>query len=245
MGSEEVKEVWKNFWLRDKGREVFLDEMSGTILKELLRHCGTVQGKKILEAGSGRGVISAEIAKLGAEVSLLDISPDAIDIARKHFASRGVYASFIQGDVLDLPFGEMTFDIVWNAGVLEHFEEEPQVKILRNIENVIKPGGLFITFNPSDDAFFYKIGKRYAEKKGRWPYGPEFPVTTLKGQCRAAGLTVVSEYPICFKENLTYLSYISKFLRSVLKRITSPFPDDLLIRVFGGYLLVTVAVRGL
>ena len=243
MGSEEVKEVWKDFWLRDKGREVFLDEMSETILKELLVHCGTVHGKKILEAGSGRGVISAEMAKLGAEVSLIDISSDALEIAQKYFTSKKIHASFIHGDIFSLPFERGTFDMGWNAGVLEHFEEEPQVQILRNIENVIKPGGMFITFNPSDSAFFYKIGKWFAEKKGQWPYGPEFPVKTLREQCRAAGLTVRGEYPICFQENLSFFSYASKLLWRILKRIARLFPDDLLMGMFGGYLLVTVAVK--
>ena len=126
---------------------------------------------------------------------------------------------------------------------MEHFEDNPQSKILQDIKTIIKPNGFFITFNPFDGAFFYKIGKRYAEQKGQWPYGPEFPVRTLKEKCQRAGLNVLKEYPICFKENLAYFSYVSKTLRSILKRIVKPFPDRFLIKVFGGYLLVTVAVK--
>jgi len=243
VSTQEVKKVWQDYWTQSKHKELFLDEMSKTIISELLKNFRDVSGNKFLEAGCGRGMISAQMAELGADVHLLDISSDALQLARKHFSAKNLHASFTQGDIIDLPFRESTFDIVWNAGVMEHFEDGPQVKILQNIEKVIKPKGFFITFNPFDGAIFYKIGKRFAEKKGRWPYGPEYPVKSLKEQCRTAGLTVLKEYAICFKENLAYFSYVSKTLRSILKSIVKLFPDRLLIKVFGGYLLVTVAVK--
>jgi ubiquinone/menaquinone biosynthesis C-methylase UbiE len=196
--------------------------MSKTILEELLKSCECVKGKRILEAGCGRGMISLAMAELGADVYLLDISPDALQLAKNHFASKNMHASFTHGDILYPPFEAATFDIIWNAGVMEHFEDNAQLKILRDFTNMIKPGGFFITFNPYDGAFFYKIGKRFAEQKGRWPYGPEFPVRSLKEKCKTAGLTVLKEYAICFKENLTYFSYVSKPLRSILKRMLKP-----------------------
>jgi len=241
--SEKVKEAWKDYWARTMGNEVFLDEMSETIFKELLNSSGGPAGKKILEAGCGRGIISAELAALGADMHLLDISGEALDIAGKYFASKNLSASFIQGDILNLPFSESTFDIVWNGGVMEHFEEAPQAKILQGIARIIKPGGLFITFNPFEGAYFYVWGKRHAERRGRWPYGPEFPVRTLRQGCRASGLNVLTEYQICFRENLSYLSYVSRPLLSVAKRIAGLFPDRYLLDKFGGYLLVTVAAK--
>lgn len=224
-----------------RDREVILDEMSAAILSEILKNAGNLSGKKVLEAGCGRGVISAKLTELGADLSLLDISPEALEIARKHFAEKNLKASFVHGDILDMPFGEGTFDMVWNAGVMEHFEGDLQTEALRAISHIIRPGGVFISCNPYAGAVFYSLGKRSAERKGRWPYGPEFPVKSLKEPCRSSGLAVTMEYPICFRENLSYLSYVSKHLRSVVKFLLRPFPKRLLIRLFGGYLLVTVA----
>jgi SAM-dependent methyltransferase len=219
--------------------------MSAAILSELLKNSPVTKGMKVLEAGCGRGIISASIAELGADVSLLDSSSEAIAIAQGIFGERRLPASFMQGDILAPPFGKRTFDLVWNAGVMEHFEDGLQSQALISLAGTIKPGGMFITVNPSAGAFFYVLGKRSAERKGTWPYGPEFPVGSLADKCRMAGLTVVREYPICFRENLSYLSYYSKHLRSIVRLLLRPLPESLLLKVFGGYLLVTVAVRPL
>lgn len=243
MSNEEVREVWQEFWARNRDGEIVFDEMSETILDELMKNCGTVKGKKVLEAGCGRGLISAKLAEYGADVYLLDVSSEALEIARKHFASRNLQASFIQGDILALPFEVPTFDIVWNAGVMEHFEDIPRLKAIQGLSNVIKSGGLFITFNPYAGAIFYALGKRSAERKGRWPYGPEFPVKSLKTLCTTSGFRVIREYTICFKENLSYLSYVSKHLRSIVKLIVRPFPRRVLLKLLGGYLLVTIASK--
>ena len=243
MSRERVKEAWQNYWAQQGDHEIYLDEMSKAIISELEDICGSLKGKRVLEAGCGRGIISARMAELGAEVYLLDISEEALKIARKHFIAKNLHAMFLHGDILDLPFRESTFDLVWNAGVMEHFEEADQLRAIQGISKIIKPAGLFITFNPYAGAFFYSIGKKYAEKKGIWPYGPEFPVKSLGEGCRVAGLKVLREYPICFKENLSYLSYVSKHLRSIVKLILLPFSKRFLMKIFGGYLLVTIGVK--
>ncbi|MGO9613100.1 MAG: class I SAM-dependent methyltransferase [Dissulfurispiraceae bacterium] len=243
MDTVVVKDTWKQYWIQNKKIKWFLDHMSKTILAELLRNCGGVSNTKVLEAGCGSGVISAEVATFGADVHLMDISRDALEVARASFFSRDVPGSFIQGDIFYPPFETETFDLVWNAGVLEHFGEESQSVMIRNIARIIKPGGFFIVFNPYERALFYRIGKKFAERKGIWPYGPEIPVKSLRDKCIAAGFTVLHEYPICFDENLLFISYVSKYLKSVLKLMFRPFSEQFLIKTFGGYLLATVAVK--
>lgn len=243
MGTEEVREAWQKLWKQERDKKFILGRMSAAILAELLKTCGDFSGKKVIEAGCGRGVISAELAARGAEVFLLDISEDALQAAWNGFESKNLRATFICGDIFDLQLEEAGLDVAWNAGVLEHFEDEARLKAVECIARLIKPEGVFITFNPSDKAFFYKIGKKAAEQKGKWPYGPEFPVKSLRRECEAAGLTVLKEYHICFKDNLSYLSYVSRFLKSMTKITLLPFPDDFLMRIFGGYLLVTIAAK--
>jgi len=132
MSRERVKEAWQNYWAQQRDHEIYLDEMSKAIISELEDICGYLRGKRVLEAGCGRGIISARMAELGAEVYLLDISEEALQIARKHFIAKNLHAMFLHGDILDLPFRESRFDLVWNAGVMEHFEEGCRVVGLKS-----------------------------------------------------------------------------------------------------------------
>jgi 2-polyprenyl-3-methyl-5-hydroxy-6-metoxy-1,4-benzoquinol methylase len=241
---EDVRKTWRALWARPENKKVVFNSMSKAILAQLLRNFGTtdLKGIKILKSGSGGGVISAELAALGAEVYLLDISVDALEVSRAYFRKRGLRANYIQGDLHKLPFNRTSFDVVWNAGVLEHFLGDSRSMAVKGLGQLVKPKGFFISLNPSEDACFYMIGKEAAERTGKWPFGPEFPVKSLKDECKAAtGLEVVTEYSICFRESLFFLTYYSKWLKRALKLILLPFPERLMLKVFGGYLLITVA----
>src|SRR5258706_3894473 len=76
-----------------------------------------INGPKTLEVGCGNGFFSGHLARLGCEVTGIDLSPAAIDLARRHNAK----ASFVIHDLVQpLPFGESTLDLVWCSEVLEH-----------------------------------------------------------------------------------------------------------------------------
>lgn len=60
------------------------------------------RGKKVLDAGSGAGRFSTEIARSGSEVTLLDISDEQISIARDKLMESGLagrVSDFIVGDI--------------------------------------------------------------------------------------------------------------------------------------------------
>jgi 2-polyprenyl-3-methyl-5-hydroxy-6-metoxy-1,4-benzoquinol methylase len=116
MSKEEVMKVWQEYWVRSRNGELLFDEMFQAIFSELLRNCGDIRGKKILHAGCGRGMISAGLAELRADVHLLDISTETLHLARRHFASKNLAASLAGGDILGPPFGGPTFDTVARKG---------------------------------------------------------------------------------------------------------------------------------
>lgn len=96
-------------------------------------------GKKILDAGCGSGRYAIALARCGAaKVTAIDISPEAIRLARER-ASAYSNVFFQTGSVLDLPFKNKTFDFVWCAGVLHHTRNSNLG--LSEITRVLKPGG--------------------------------------------------------------------------------------------------------
>lgn len=53
-------------------------------------------------------------------------------------------ASASVANVLDLPYGDASFDVVMSFGLLEHFEMDSLRRLIEESIRVLKPGGLFI-----------------------------------------------------------------------------------------------------
>ena len=85
---------------------------------------GNVSNKKILECGCGTGTISVFLAKRGAAVWGVDISPEAISAAKIRAEANGIRANikFELMPVEDLSFPVEMFDYVFGSQVLHHLE---------------------------------------------------------------------------------------------------------------------------
>lgn len=103
------------------------------------------QAHSILDLGCGGGFLSNFLSKKGHKVTGLDISEDALKVARRYDFTKKV--SYLRGDAYKLPFNKNSFDVVCAMDFLEHVEKPNE--IIKEVSRVLKPGGqfLFYTFN--------------------------------------------------------------------------------------------------
>ena len=107
-------------------------------------HADIKRPLKILEVGAGRGSLGAHFASSGHDVTLLDISPKAIELARSAFQAYGLEANYIVADCEDIPFPSDSFDLVCSVGLLEHFAD-PAVTISEQFR-VLKHNGFLCSY---------------------------------------------------------------------------------------------------
>lgn len=102
-------------------------------------------GRKVLEIGCSIGAASLLLAERGFSVTATDISPYAIQRAKK--VARHPNLSF---KILDVdrshPTLEKKFDIIIAFEVIEHLDDPTAA--LRNLKAMLKPGGALICSTP-------------------------------------------------------------------------------------------------
>ena len=132
-----------------------------------------IKGKRVLDAGCGTGIFSIIFARNGAaEVIGLDISPGSLTTARHlkdNFKLDNVH--FQQADMLQLPFPNQSFDIVWAWGTVHHTLNPWQA--MEELLRVLKPGGsiLLAIYTKTKITFLHEIIRKTLIKTPRktWP----------------------------------------------------------------------------
>jgi SAM-dependent methyltransferase len=99
-----------------------------------------VSGKQVLEIGLGEGSESEGLIRRGARWSGVDLTAESIDRVSTRLALRQLpHEQLRQGSVLDLPFSDDSFDMVFSHGVLHHVPDIDRAQA--EIHRVLRPGG--------------------------------------------------------------------------------------------------------
>jgi ubiquinone/menaquinone biosynthesis C-methylase UbiE len=97
------------------------------------------QDRRLLEVGCGIGVDSIQLAKRGFQVTAVDLTENALTVARQFAARRGVAVDFRLGNAEKLDFPDESFDAVYSFGVLHH---TPDIeRSVAEVHRVLRPGG--------------------------------------------------------------------------------------------------------
>lgn len=121
------------------------------ILKSIVTG-GIVKPCKAIDLGCGTGNYSIYLASQGFDVTGIDISPTAIELARNSAIQRGIKCSFKVADVL----GGMNevfdkFDFAFDWELLHHIFPSDREKYINNVCHLLNPGGRYLSICFSEE----------------------------------------------------------------------------------------------
>ncbi len=89
--------------------------------------------KKIIEAGSGTGILSTYLASLGFDSVAIDIDKDILNLSKKIAKEYGAKnkPKFMIDSILKLNYKNKEFDVSFSNGVLEHFSDKEIIKTIK------------------------------------------------------------------------------------------------------------------
>ena len=152
-------------------------------------------GRRVLDVGCGGGLLAEGMARRGARVTGIDLSPGALEVARLHALESGVTVDYRQLAVEELPDSDHdAFDLVTCLEMLEHVPDPAQV--IQAISGLVRPGGDVVcsTINRNARAFALAIvGAEYLLRllpAGTHQYARLIKPSELARWGRDAGLAV-------------------------------------------------------
>lgn len=190
---------------------------------------------RVLEIGCGSGKSTLALARQGRMCTAIDYSEASINMLNRAKEKLNLDVTAKVVDARNpLPFEAGAFDFAFQAGLLEHFEREERIRLLKLWKPVCHT---MVSMIPNAHSVPYRMGKALQERSGDWPYGKELPQPTLIEEFIEAGYRELREYTIGAEEALAFLPK-NHYMRAAFERW---YAEERSEDIFGqGYLLVTI-----
>lgn len=127
----------------------------------------------ILDVGTGTGLFSTALTRLGYNIIGIDINAQMLSFAASKVKKNGCHFEGVLSSAEHLPFPDNSFNIVISTNAIHHFKLQQH---FQEISQILKPGGYYIIFSRFQEQNIRSIWGKYfpqfAEKEIRL-YNPE------------------------------------------------------------------------
>lgn len=116
--------------------------------ERILDACQLSSDCKVLEVAPNMGTTAIHIATTyGCHVTGIDLHPPSVKIAQENIKKHGLehLITIQNGNALQLPFEDESFDVVINEAMLSMLPHEQKQKAILEYYRVLKPGGRLVT----------------------------------------------------------------------------------------------------
>jgi len=133
--------VWEDIYSQGKGILSYPNESMVRLTYGLLN---PTEHKQVLDYGFGAAANLIHLARRGFEMTGIEVSPSAVEIAKSRCAQDSVKADLRLLTDTGLPFEDDYFDAVVAWQVLYYNHWKSFHSAMTEIERVLRPGGIFI-----------------------------------------------------------------------------------------------------
>ena len=176
---QQEKQIWDDYFkeaLSGAGQEMENSNLWWTISeRDTVNIVKELFGQKhfsVCEAGCGSGGSSFSLVQEMnvTKLHLMDISNNALEYA-KNIASKDINIpiTYEQKSILSNPDIKQQYDFVWNTGLIEHYQTDDIITIVKNMLNMTKNNGFVMIGIPNKSSMAVckarilgsKFGKKY------------------------------------------------------------------------------------
>ncbi len=142
----------------------------------------SIQPSAVIDLGCGSGINAVWLAQQGFDVTGVDVSPLAIEQARRRAEAAGVRVNFVLADLVNLPDGLGPYPFFFDRGCYHAVRRDNVQGYLRTLEKITAPGsvGLILTGNAKEPSPEGQGPPVVSEEEIRAELGSHFEITRLR-----------------------------------------------------------------
>lgn len=146
------------------------------VMTGMAEFVGDLRGREVLELGSGAGEMTTLLARSGAHVTAVDLSPASVALARRRARLHGVDGAidFVVAAGESLPLVSERFDVVVGKAVLHHLDAS---RAAPELHRVLRPGGRAAFAEPLGTNPAIVFAREHLPYPGKNPRGADVPLS--------------------------------------------------------------------
>jgi len=137
------KEHWERVYRTKAAGELSWFQPHAERSLELIRRIAAGGPCRLIDVGGGASTLVDDLLEAGRfDVSVLDLSAAALQLAQARLGSRAASVHWLEGDVTTAALPGQAWDI-WHDRAVFHFLTEPQARAayVRQVRRALRPGG--------------------------------------------------------------------------------------------------------
>ena len=180
------------------------------------KYCQNISNPSVIEIGSSFGTTTA-ILPTTFKKTLVDFSANTLDKAQQLFNALGQEVTLLTLNILDSNQPKYEYDIVFSAGLLEHFTLTERRKAITNMFRSTKNGGVMIIAIPNHYSLPYRIGYMYSVLMHKWIYPREFKIKNFQKETKnLSGIQLVERLNL---DKANIYSFLPKTLSIIFRHL--------------------------
>lgn len=164
---KDMKEYWEKRYVTDF---CDVDIIPSDFVKRTVERIKDKTIKSILDLGCGAGRDSLYLSNFGYDITAFDLSSKALSL----FEDRPQNVKFICGDMQNMELPKNSFDMVFANLTLHYFDDAITKKIIKDITNILKKGGVLTFLCKSTKDPLYGEGIKVEENVFDYKYRRHF-----------------------------------------------------------------------
>lgn len=139
----EPKSHWEHVYTTKTAEAVSWYQPHATLSLEMIQGVAAAKSARIVDVGGGASSLVDDLLASGmTDLSVLDISGAALDVARGRLGEQADRVRWIEGDITTVELKEASIDI-WHDRAVFHFLTDPadRAAYVAQVRRAVRPGG--------------------------------------------------------------------------------------------------------